>query len=52
MADNPLGVCMVDCRGAYVAGGMHRGGRAWQILRDTVNERGGTHPTGMHSCCD
>ena len=37
-----------------VAGG---GGRVWLlgggvhgIRRDTVNEAGGTHPTGMHSC--
>ena len=32
------GVCMA---GGGVRGG---GGRAWQILRDTVNEPGGTHP--------
>ena len=25
------------------------GERAWQILRDTVNERDGTHPTVMYS---
>ena len=25
--------------GACMAGGMHGRGRAWQILRDTVNER-------------
>ena len=30
------GVCG---RGACVAGGVHGGGHAWQILRDTVNER-------------
>ena len=47
--------CVCD-RGACMAGGCMVGGlcgrgRAWQILRDTVNERaGGTHPTGMHSC--
>ena len=26
-------------RGACMAGGVHGGGCAWQILRDTVNER-------------
>ena len=28
------------------------GGHAWDMTRyrDTINERAGTHPTGMHSC--
>ena len=41
------GMCGMHVWGACVAGG-----HAWQILqlRHTVNERGGTHPTGMHSC--
>ena len=43
------GACMVapgGMRGCYV------GGHAWDTTRygDTINELGGTHPTGMHSC--
>ena len=44
-------------KGACVAqgGGVRgeRGGRAWYApTRDTAGHcAGGTHPTGMHSCC-
>ena len=36
------GACMAGghaWQGVCVAGGVHGGGCAWQILRDTVNER-------------
>ena len=46
---------VVHGRGACLAGDVHgrgglcmAGGHAWQ---ETVTIAGGTHPTGMHSCC-
>ena len=34
-----------------MAGGMHGRGGAW-VTGETATAADGTHPTGMHSCCE
>ena len=49
MHGDSRGACVVAAGGACMVA---PGGHVWDMTRyrDTINERAGTHPTGMHSC--